>query len=251
MSLFLSRLQLDQSSRRVLSEVSHPYEMHRTLLRAFPPLLQGAEKKASESFGLLFRVDAGDPRNPVKVIVQSRAEPDWSFLEGIGDYLACPTEGNPYEHKDLAPTLQYIRNKQVLSFVLRANPTKRISKQDDPMRGKRVELCREEEQVAWLVRKGVASAEGQPGGFEIVSRATPGDENESRSNLCLETRTEGKQRDCKRESGHGFEMTHLSVLFQGLLRVVDREAFVETLARGIGSGKAFGFGLLSIAPARE
>ena len=49
-----------------------------------------------------------------------------------------------------------------------------------------------------------------------------------------------------RGGGHG--TTHLSVLFEGLLRITDETCFLETLVRGIGSGKAFGFGLLSIAP---
>ena len=45
-------------------------------------------------------------------------------------------------------------------------------------------------------------------------------------------------------------MTHSSVLFDGLLRVTDTDAFLRTLVRGIGPGKAFGFGLLSVAPVR-
>jgi CRISPR system Cascade subunit CasE len=39
------------------------------------------------------------------------------------------------------------------------------------------------------------------------------------------------------------------VVFEGRLRVTDAEAFRRALAAGIGSGKAFGFGLLSVAPA--
>jgi CRISPR system Cascade subunit CasE len=43
-------------------------------------------------------------------------------------------------------------------------------------------------------------------------------------------------------------MTHFAVVFDGLLRVTDTGAFTETLVHGLGSAKAFGFGLLSIAP---
>jgi CRISPR system Cascade subunit CasE len=45
-------------------------------------------------------------------------------------------------------------------------------------------------------------------------------------------------------------MTFGSVLFEGVLQVTDPDGFRETLATGIGSGKAYGFGLLSIAPPR-
>ena len=34
--LYLSRLILNPRSRQVMSEMAHPYEMHRTLMRAFP-----------------------------------------------------------------------------------------------------------------------------------------------------------------------------------------------------------------------
>jgi CRISPR system Cascade subunit CasE len=39
-----------------------------------------------------------------------------------------------------------------------------------------------------------------------------------------------------------------SVMFDGLLRVSDPDVFRLTLQKGVGSGKAYGFGLLSIAP---
>jgi CRISPR system Cascade subunit CasE len=41
----------------------------------------------------------------------------------------------------------------------------------------------------------------------------------------------------------------LSVQFDGVLRVTDAQKLTETIARGVGSGKGFGFGLLSLAPA--
>ena len=42
-------------------------------------------------------------------------------------------------------------------------------------------------------------------------------------------------------------MSFGSVLFEGELIVTDVEAFRAALVKGIGSGKAYGFGLLSIA----
>ena len=43
----------------------------------------------------------------------------------------------------------------------------------------------------------------------------------------------------------------LSVQFDGILQVIEPKRFRKTLVEGIGSGKAYGFGLLSIAPARS
>jgi CRISPR system Cascade subunit CasE len=39
------------------------------------------------------------------------------------------------------------------------------------------------------------------------------------------------------------------VLYEGELEVTDTAAFRQALEKGIGSGKAYGFGLLSVAPA--
>lgn len=45
-------------------------------------------------------------------------------------------------------------------------------------------------------------------------------------------------------------LTFYAVTYEGLLRVTDSDVFRKSLKQGIGPGKAYGFGLLSIAPAR-
>lgn len=46
----------------------------------------------------------------------------------------------------------------------------------------------------------------------------------------------------------GQTITHGSATLKGELRVVDRERFITSFKRGIGRGRAFGFGLLQIVP---
>jgi CRISPR system Cascade subunit CasE len=46
----------------------------------------------------------------------------------------------------------------------------------------------------------------------------------------------------------GVRGLHSAVEYHGVLTVTDPARFYETFTRGIGSGKAFGFGLLVIAP---
>lgn len=107
-------------------------------------------------------------------------------------------------------------------FQLRANPTKR-----DNQSRKRVPLRTAEEQLAWLRRK------GEQAGFvadEESLRIVP----EGREWF----RIEKAQRS-------GF---HHAVEFEGALQVTDRAAFAAAFARGIGSAKAFGFGLLALVP---
>ncbi len=247
-SLYLSRLLLNPRSRRVMSEMAHPYELHRTLMRGFPKATDDTKFKARDEFGVLFRADIDDQRGVIKVYVQSLIEPDWSFLADLNDYL-CADAGMPEpSYKNIMPAYQKLHNGQLLSFRLRANPTKRIAKDDDTMKGKRVELRREDEQIAWLIRKGQEREKGVPGGFEILMNEVKDARGELRLVPRVNVCSEGKQKGRKRDAACGHATTHLAVLFDGLLRVTDTDAFLETLIRGIGAGKAFGFGLLSVAP---
>lgn len=247
MSLYLSRLLLNPRSRQVWSELAHPYEMHRTLMRAYPEATDLTKNKARDEFGVLFRADVDDRRGVVKVYVQSAIEPDWSFLDGLNDYLRTDTGTDECAHRDVMPDFRKIQEGQVLSFRLRANPTKRIAKDGDLLKGKRVELTRESEQIGWLIRKGRVIGEGVPGGFELLMKKATDVNGEEGLVPRVSVSTEGKHKGQKREAGSGHVTTHLAVLFDGLLRVTDTDAFLGTVAGGIGAGKAFGFGLLSIA----
>jgi CRISPR system Cascade subunit CasE len=115
------------------------------------------------------------------------------------------------------------------AFQLRANPTRKFNpKGPDGLRhgqGKRVPLRQREELVSWMVRK------GEQGGFKVEADK-------------LRTIPHGPDRFQKHDSGG----THTVVEFQGVLTVTDPPKFHETFTHGIGSAKAFGFGLLVIAP---
>ena len=255
MSPYLSRLILNPRSRQVMAEMAHPYEMHRTLMRAFPKATDDTQAKARDEFGVLFRTDVDSKKGVVKVYVQSLIPPDWSFLDGLDDYLCSGTGMPEYDFQNIMPAFQKIQDGQLLSFRLRANPTKRNARKEvpgekpDPLKGKRVELQREDEQVAWLISKGQGGRKGVPGGFELLMER--GEDAEGKEGLIprVDVRCEGKQTGRKKDGAAGHEMTHLAVVFEGLLRVTDANAFLDTLVRGIGSGKAYGFGLLSVAPA--
>ncbi len=247
--LFLSRLLLNPFSRQVMSEIANPYEMHRTIMRAFPQQEQISTRKAREEFGVLFRCEQREGEHPVKVYVQSLLEPDWSYLYGLSGYLYKNCE-NACECKNIMPAYANLKAGQLLSFRLKANPTKRVGKEGDPLRGKRVDLLREDEQIEWLVRKSQGSGD-IPAGFEILGMTATEKDSLPETLKFIRVRGEGKissrKKDTSSEKGVS-QVTHLSVIYEGILRITDREAFIQTLIRGIGPGKAFGFGLLSVAP---
>lgn len=245
--IFFSRLVLDPRSRQVRSELAHPYEMHRTLMCAFPECPATEGTNAREKLGILFRADADEQCHHVTVYLQSLVEPDWSFLSTYPGYLLPSTDSSNPVCKDVSGTYHHLQGDQVLSFRLRANPTRRVwrtAEGDENMKGKRVGLLREQEQIAWL------SGKGKDGGFELITRDIHGDGHETQVPQ-LSIRVEGSQRGRKHADGRPQEMTHLAVCFDGLLRIRDVNVFRQTLVRGIGSAKAFGFGLLSISPVRR
>ena len=208
MRLYLSLLRLDSRSRKAITELRRPYELHRSLLSAFP------DKGAGGSGHVLFRLDVDTETGRMSVLVQSDKEPDWDKVDGAAGFIA-EHKTKPFDPKPV--------QGQVLRFRLRANPTRRVAES-----GKRQGVLGEEAQIAWLRRK------GEQAGFEVVNAAVT---------------SEGFAGDKMTDRGdRKHDLTMLSVRFDGVLRVVDPDAFRRTVEQGIGSAKGFGFGLLSIAP---
>lgn len=216
--LYISQLILNPCSRQVQSEVCNPYEMHRTLMRAFPTAAQGGPGR------VLFRLgnQAASDQAELKVLVQSDQEPDWGWLAESSHYLLPGFHPNPAS-KAFEPVFQ---SGQRLYFRLRANPTvkRRFPGQD---KSKRIGLYKEAEQRGWLARKA-----GQ-GGFTPLEVA-----------LTAEGNVGGKIHRSTQES---YNLNLLAVRFDGQLQVIAPAKFLETLGQGIGSGKGLGFGLLSLA----
>lgn len=210
--MYLSRLILNPRSRQVRGELARPYQMHRTLMRAFPDASEGGPGR------VLFRVDTLRHRHSPMLLVQSEKQPDWSWLDGNGDYVVSGEGGEPPQ--ECKPFEPRFGTGQQLIFRLRANPT---VKKD----GKRLGLLKEEEHAAWLERKARA------GGFRVAScRIIP----------------EGMVKDKKDTRQGRHALTFFAVRYEGLLAVTDPKRFEETLRAGIGAAKGYGFGLLSVAP---
>ena len=230
--MYLNRLFLDPRSRAVQRDLSDCHNLHRTLLSAFPHT-QVEEVGARATFGVLYRIEQGI--HQIGVIVQSAARPDW------GDLPPAYLLGRPAQ-KEIGATYAGLRTGALLRFRLRANPTRKLPARVLPegnRNGKRVELRDEAAWLAWIARK------GEEGGFLLA----PSTLDPQRPNvLAIE---QGKLHvNRRRGNNNEGERTHLTlagVLFDGHLVVSDAERFRETLRQGIGSGKAYGFGLLSVA----
>ncbi len=233
---YLSRLPLNVRSQDVQRDLADCHRLHGRILSGFPTEL--GLQVARERFGVLYRLETGGPR--VQVLLQSQYEPDWSRLPD--GYLSRPPEC-----KSVDGAYSRIGPGAVLIFRLRANPTRRIGRghEDPRWRGKRVDLRREEDQLQWLARK------AEQGGFRLLhasvsGRSSPGGEVPD-TRVAPGVSVTGRRTSAA--TGGRQQLTFGSVLFEGQLQVTDAEQFRTTLLGGIGSGKAYGFGLLSVIPA--
>jgi CRISPR system Cascade subunit CasE len=220
--VFLSQLVLDLRNRDVRRDLADIQQLHRTVMSAFP---SASGDNARAQHAVLFRIDNDRSATPT-LLIQSQIEPDWGRLPA-GYLHAAPA--NPATKPFTA--LEQIDTGQILRFRLVANPTRKIDTktQEDGQRrhGRRVELRNEPDQIAWLQRRATAA------GFELV--------NPEETLIVRPLGRMAGRRDTER-------VTAAAVQFDGLLRVLDHDLFRNAVTAGIGPGKAYGMGLLSLAP---
>ena len=218
------------------------YRVHQRLCMAFPSATRAAgdpqflkpfkpDDFAAQQVHVARKADAGflfrvDPQlgGRVVILVQSALKPDWDYaFHNAGYLLAAPPEAKPFD-PDVA-------KGQKLRFRLVANPTRKIDTKSGPdgrrRNGKRVPV-NYDELGEWLTRR------AERGGFSV-------DED----SLAVQP---GYVYVNKKRNGDGQRLR--SARYDGVLEVTDPARFRETLGRGIGPGKGFGFGLLSVAPPR-
>jgi CRISPR system Cascade subunit CasE len=248
--LYLSRLALNAHHGAVRADLSDCAALHRTVLRAFPVLSAPDAAPPSTATGIrrqldvLYRVESNRGRpGVVTLLVQSGVEPSWAHL--LPGYLASLPEGTNPACKRVDGLYAGLHNGMVLTFRLRANPTRKIDTHSGPngerRNGRRVPLQNEEALLAWVRRK------GEQHGFGPL--ATTVNPNVADVRASAPGSVSGR-RGTAAEADAGRRLTFTSVLFEGRLRVIDAGALREALMHGVGSGKAFGFGLLSVAPGR-
>jgi CRISPR system Cascade subunit CasE len=235
--MYLSRLLLDARNPSVRRDLADCQQMHRTILSAFGLADQGPGG-ARLAFGVLFRIE--EAPDGVMIYVQSREKPAWQRLpEG---YLLPDVDrrgGNPAV-RDVGGVIASFASGRTLRFRLLANATRKVHprRRDGSERknGTRVPLRDDRERAEWLRRKAADS------GFELLHvSVSPGVDD-------IRQAPRRRVRGSRLDGAHRSEIEFEGVLYDGRLRVGKPGRFRDALERGIGPGKAYGFGLLSLAP---
>jgi CRISPR system Cascade subunit CasE len=250
----------------------------------FPSLRNPHAAPEQQRHSFLFRIDnrIRDNCPSTIILVQSDQRPNWDYAFGLKPGLVDPRTGKPIGNaghllaappatREFAPVFSA---GQELRFRIRVNLSKksRTGKEGRDLRRPREGTDAHGRQRDQSKRVALTwnSEEGQQPGpvirewFEKKVWVKPSEDSDRVQTFKLcdcnvlqlgwVVGYKPKVKDAKAESANGDDgdsarqMKFRSALLEGTLVVKDASAFAKVIASGIGSAKAFGFGLLSVAP---
>jgi len=224
----LAQLRLNGRSGAVHHDLGDAGRLHRRVQSMFP------DTTPRTATGTLYRLER-EPSGPI-LLVQS--------MIPVNSKALPPRYTTGVDHRDLTPLFEWITTGLTVRYRIDANPVKAQRAADSRERGRRVPLIGDEA-VAWWERK--AQAAGllaqlildTPQPPLLADRGTDEDNQPS------------SDRNTKKEDKRPSRARLSIVRFEGVATVTDPDALRTALAQGIGQGRAFGAGLLSIAPYRS
>lgn len=228
--MYLTRFRINSARRGARHLLQSPQRMHAAVLSAFPPLDAGTER-------VLWRVD--QIAHDVSLYVVGPRRPDLSHLVEQAGWPATDT----WQTASYEGFLDRLVTGQRFTFRLTANPVHATRKPNedienagrDGRRGKITAHVSAHHQEQWLLERSSRH------GFVVVT-------DEQGPRLRIGRRTSVTFRRGESGGTRGCEVTIAQAQFDGVLEVIDPGTLRAALTEGIGRGKAYGCGLLTLAP---
>lgn len=230
--MYLSRVFLNPLRRATRDIVASPQRMHAAVLGGF------AADPSTDGGRVLWRLDRAAHRLELYVVSVDR--PDFVHLvENAGWSTSQPDVG------DYDRFLNRIAVGQRFIFRLRAN-TVRSTKDGvgERERGRVVNVGSRQHQEGWLLARAASIGFAIPD--DPADITTSDGEVLGRRNLVLTSRE--TMRFTRRSDGTRRDVTLSTAQFDGVLEVTEPDALRKALCAGIGRGKAYGCGLMTLAP---
>ena len=191
---------------------------------------------------VLWRLDADNPRWPL-LFVLSPCRPDWSRLvEAAGWPWAA---GDKVETRDCRPLLTRLAVGREFAFRVTANPVR-----DDPRApaagraaAHRIPHRTSARQLGWFLEHAPAW------GFTVPAART-GPAAAGPPGSAPDVRIIARHRHIVTEGVRGTPVPLHTATFEGRLLVTDVVLLTQAILRGLGPGRAYGCGLLTLAPPR-
>ncbi|MEU3251412.1 type I-E CRISPR-associated protein Cas6/Cse3/CasE [Streptomyces sp. NPDC006997] len=254
--MFISRFRVNTARPAARRLLSSPQAMHAAVMSSFPHLLP-SNTPAPDAPRVLWRLDHR-ARAEVLLYVVSPDRSDLTHLVEQAGWPAVADPDNPgWQSRPYTPFLNRLTAGDRWAFRLTANPVHTIRRKEGEPRKLTAHLT-PAHQMGWLLdedrqkRLGFGVCEKPadrrllPEGTTHHKRPHPGDRYEL---AVRDTRT--LSFDKSRDSGssrRGKPVTVVTVAFEGRLEVTDPDALRRTLTQGVGRARAYGCGLLTLAP---
>jgi CRISPR system Cascade subunit CasE len=219
--MFLTRFTIDPAGRGARKLLASPQAMHAAVRAAFA----ATEDHERPGARTLWRIDT-TTADTVHLYLVSPGRPDLTHLaEQTGQAAAAAWTTRTYDG-----LLASLRPGQQWAFRLTANPTHSGRKTPESKDTQRFGRLRAAEQAQWLVDRSTRY------GFAVAAQ------HDGQPNLTLHHR----QTLAFKRGMNAVTLTR--VTYDGVLTVTDADAFRQAMTLGIGHAKAYGCGLLTIAP---
>ena len=208
--MYLSRVKLDVTKRDTLKALSYPNMFHGAIENCF-----GGERKRN-----LWRLDPLGGYYYLLILSQDR--PSCGAIIRQFGY-----DGDEWETKDYSSLIDRVRDGSEWRFRITANPTRSsLAKMDTNGRGTVHAHITAAFQEKWLLDR------AKKNGFLLCE-----------DNFAV---IHSQWYSFRKFASTKNLVTLLSVTYEGILKVTDSDAFRKVLLNGIGRGKAYGQGLLTI-----
>lgn len=215
MSTTLTQVPLDLTRSGTRRKLASEQVMHAVVATATNA---GAERRT------LWRIDGEATERTLYIV-----SPDAPDTKHLAQELLVNEDA--IDSRSYQPLLDAVSNGQEFRFRLRANPIINKYREERNQRSARVPIVGLEAQLGWLERQ------ADRHGFELA-----------RSRMRQPEVLVHDQENMQFSKQNGRIVTIRAVVFDGILRVTDAELFRSALVSGIGPAKAYGCGLLTLAP---
>lgn len=207
----LTQIVANPSHYTVARDLDNCHRMHQRVTALCCPADLGASSRSAA--GVLYRIERST--NTATVLVQSMTTPDPSVL---------PSGYGQARTRDMSPLLDGIRPGDCVRYRITAAPCRRVGGHAHTKeRGKRVAL-HGDDAVQWWRQKAAGC------GLRVKEVEVP---------------DSGVMRGRKVKKGP--PIVHPWTRFDGVAVVVDAEALRSAVVSGVGPGRSYGLGMLSIA----
>ncbi|MER8009723.1 type I-E CRISPR-associated protein Cas6/Cse3/CasE [Streptomyces sp. NPDC094149] len=255
--MFLTRFRVNTARSGARRLLSSPQAMHAAVMSSFPTLLP-TDTPSAGGPRVLWRLDHTS-RAEVMLYLVSPDRPDLTHLveqAGWPAAAAAHPDQPGWQSRPYGPLLDRLTTGDRWAFRLTANPVHHARRKDDEPT-KRTAHLTPVHQMGWLLKRQetcgfrvLEKADDQrllPSGTTRTKQPHSGDRYEltvrDKRTLAFD-----KSRSTATQGGRRAPVSLVTVTFDGRLEITDPQLLRSALTQGIGKAKAYGCGLLTLAP---